>query len=93
MRKGHRLIILPPYQGLGLGVLLSSWVGQYYLDQGMRFRSSTTHPSLVHQRSKSPLWEFVYKKENKMDYDPTTIKGRMSAGHRTTYTYEFVGTK
>lgn len=93
MRKGHRLIILPQFQGFGLGVLLSSWVGQHYLDQGMRFRSSTTHPSLVHQRMKSPLWRFEYKTDNKEAYDPTTIAGRMSAGFRTTYTFEFVGTK
>lgn len=91
MRKAHRLIILPQFQGLGLGVLFANWVGQYYLEQGMRFRFTTTHPSLIHQKTKSPLWRFENKKQNKETYDPTTIAGRMNAGFRTTYTFEFVG--
>lgn len=93
MKRGHRLIILPQFQGMGLGILLSSWVGRYYTSQGLRFRSSTTHPSLVHQRNKSPEWDFVHKKENKDTYEGDSIKGRFSAGFRTTYTFEFVRTE
>jgi GNAT superfamily N-acetyltransferase len=91
MKRGHRLIILPPYQGLGLGVLLSSWVGQHYKDRGLRFRATSTHPSLIHQRLKSPKWEFVHKKDHKETYEGDSIRGRFSAGFRSTYTFEFVG--
>lgn len=90
MKRGHRLIIHPQYQGFGYGEILSSYVGKYYTDNGYRFRATSTHPGLVYRRLNSPRWEFIHKKENKDTYEGSTISGRFSAGHRTTYTFEFI---
>ena len=90
MKRGHRLIIHPQYQGLGLGEILSSYVGEYFTEQGLRFRATSTHPGLVYRRMNSPRWEFVHKKENKDTYEGSTISGRFSAGKRTTYTFEYI---
>ena len=88
MRRITRLVILPQFQGFGLGRYLATWVGNYYKNQNLRLRIATTHPSLVHHLTNHPEWEFVYKKFHKEVYDNTTIKGRMSAGFRTTWTFE-----
>jgi hypothetical protein len=90
MKRGHRLVILPQFQGLGLGILLSSWVGNYYVSKGLRFRATTAHPSLIYQRLRTPNWTFVHKKDNKDTYLGDTIKGRFSAGFRSTYTFEYI---
>lgn len=89
MKRSHRLIIHPQFQGMGFGEYLCSYVGKYYYEQGWRFRITTSHPGLVYRNMNSPNWDFVYKKDQKGEYDNSTIKGRMSAGNRTTYTFEY----
>jgi len=89
MKRIHRLVILPQFQGLGLGDILASWVGDYYTDKGLRFRVTSTHPSLVHRCNNNPNWRFVQKKDHKDVYDKDNINGRFSAGFRTTYTFEY----
>ena len=89
MRKEHRLVILPQFQGLGLGSILSEFCGKYYTKQGLRFRGTTTHPSLIYRRQKNPNWVFVNKKENKDQYEGDKISTRWAVGFRTTYTFEY----
>lgn len=55
--REHRTVILPAFQGLGLGPRLSDSIAQLYLDKGCRFYSRTAHPRLGHYRDHSPLWE------------------------------------
>ncbi|MGW4639571.1 GNAT family N-acetyltransferase [Sphaerisporangium sp. NPDC004334] len=52
----HRLVVLPDYQGLGIGGRLSEWVGQHLYQRGYRYRSVSSHPSLLAYRSRSPRW-------------------------------------
>ena len=41
--RGHRTVILPDYQGMGLGVRFSDAVAQIHLDEGHRYFSRTAH--------------------------------------------------
>jgi GNAT superfamily N-acetyltransferase len=52
----HRLVILPDYQGLGIGGRLSEWMEQRLYEQGYRYRSVSSHPALNAYRSRSPRW-------------------------------------
>ena len=88
MRRITRLVVLPQFQGYGLGNLFATWIGQIHREQNLRLRITSTHPSLVYHLMKNPEWDFIVKKVHKEEYDATTIKGRMSAGHRTTWTFE-----
>ena len=54
-----RMVILPEFQGLGLGPKLSETIAQRFLDEGLRYFSVTAHPSLGHRRQVSPLWRAV----------------------------------
>ena len=89
MKRSHRLIIHPQFQGLGLGEILLEHTSKHYVDNGMRFRITSSHPGLVYKLLKSDIWEFIHKKENKDTYIGETINGRFSAGFRTTYTFEY----
>jgi GNAT superfamily N-acetyltransferase len=59
--REHRTVVLPDYQGLGIGAVLGDWLGQYHVDAGRRFYSRTTHPRLAAYRRQSPLWRETKK--------------------------------
>lgn len=54
--REHRLVVLPDYQGVGIGNALSEFVAGIYTSQGLRYYSSTSHPALIRHRAKSKLW-------------------------------------
>lgn len=56
MKKEHRLVVLPDYQGIGIGVKLSNAVAEYYTNLGFIFSSVTSHPALINYRAKSQNW-------------------------------------
>jgi len=55
--REHRTVILPDYQGIGLGAKLSNTIAQMFIDKGCRYFSKTAHPKLGEHRNKSPLWK------------------------------------
>jgi GNAT superfamily N-acetyltransferase len=55
----HRTVVLPDYQGLGIGEKLSSFVGQLLAQDGDRFRTTLIHPALVAAYRRSPRWREV----------------------------------
>ena len=56
MKKVHRLVILPDYQGAGFGFLFLNHIGKLYKKQKYRFTIVTSAPSLIHALKKSSMW-------------------------------------
>lgn len=60
-RKGdmreHRTVVLPDFQGVGIGNRLSEFCASIFQGAGYRAFSTTSHPAVIHSRSKSPLWK------------------------------------
>lgn len=54
--REHRTVVLPDFQGLGIGMHLSDWVGESMVSQGRRYFSRTAHPRMGAYRDASPLW-------------------------------------
>ena len=48
IKRCHRLVVLPDYQGIGIGGRLLNRVGDYYIKNGFDFRIVTSTPSLAH---------------------------------------------
>jgi len=59
IKRLHRTVTLPDYQGVGLAAFLTEWVGQHLYEQGFRLRSVTAHPAMIRIRSRSPRWREV----------------------------------
>lgn len=59
-RKGdmreHRTVVLPDYQGVGIGNRVSDAAASVWRSMGRRAYSTTSHPSMIHYRSRSPSW-------------------------------------
>jgi ABC-type ATPase involved in cell division/GNAT superfamily N-acetyltransferase len=56
MKMAHRYVVLPEFQGLGLGSAMAEWTGEYLAAQGYRFRFVSVHPSIVGHFNRSPKW-------------------------------------
>ena len=85
--RGHRTVILPDYQGLGLGNLMIEKVAeQLWVLERKRFRAVTAAPSLIAHRRRHPeMWRLTMKPKMK---PPTGRTGdtryHASAGRLTT---------
>ena len=56
IKRIHRLVILPDYQGIGLGTKLVTFVAEYLKQQKLECSINTTAKNLIHSLVKSPKW-------------------------------------
>lgn len=56
LRKVHRLVVAPEFQGLGIGTAFVNGVASILVEQGYRASLTTGHPGLVASLKKHPLW-------------------------------------
>lgn len=97
--REHRTVVLPDFQGLGIGVRLSDVVARFYVENGGRFFSKTAHPRMGEYRERSSNWKPTSKnKRNRMDYNsrhPFKKKTKESSyshlhANRVCYSHEYV---
>ncbi len=70
--RGHRLVILPDFQGLGIGVRLSDFMGEMHIKQNIKYFSKTAHPRLGEYREQSKAWKPT--SSNKKDHSKAYLK-------------------
>jgi ABC-type lipoprotein export system ATPase subunit len=56
IKKVHRLVILPDYQGAGIGIKFLNEIGNIYKRDKWRYTIVTSSPSLINALKKSNLW-------------------------------------
>ena len=56
-QRAHRTVVLPEFQGFGVGARLSDAVGEWLRRRGSDFYGQTVHPRFGAYRDASPLWE------------------------------------
>lgn len=84
----HRLVILPDYQGLGIGKTLLTWVCEYYNKKGKVMYIRTSHIKLINSLLKSKNWKQTHRSQqispqqiNKKDWETT---------NRKPYSFEYI---
>jgi GNAT superfamily N-acetyltransferase len=93
--RGHRTVILPDFQGLGIGPRLSDTIAQIHIDQGHRYYSRSAHPRLNNYRDNSPLWKPT-SKNKKLRTDITHDKvynNHYADNKRLCGSFEYIGNK
>lgn len=87
--REHRTVVLPDYQGVGIGNSVSSMVAEITIDRGYRFYSTTSHPAFTQGRIKDPKWRLCRKPsrtgKDKMNKNNADATRRLTAG------FEYVG--
>lgn len=93
--REHRTVILPDFQGIGLGPKISDAVAQIHLDEGKRFFSRTAHPRFGLYRERSPLWRGTSHNGRTSHNGKGHVQGevgRMGWGDgRKAYAHEYIG--
>ncbi len=56
VRREHRTVCLPDYQGVGIGNAVSDFCAGLYKAQGYKTTSTTTHPGMIASRNRSANW-------------------------------------
>ena len=56
IKKVHRLVILPDYQGAGIGIKFLNEIGKAYKQEKWRYTIVTSAPSLINALKKSNVW-------------------------------------
>lgn len=54
--RSHRLVVLPDYQGLGIGTKINEFFGKYYVERGMKYFIRTTHVRLKRHLASKDVW-------------------------------------
>ena len=95
-KRLHRSVVLPDYQGLGIGMNFKKAVCQYLRDTGFdgKIFSTTTTPAQFHAQIKSPNWRLVRygrAKRNSGGLREEDLKrfAMFSSRKRITYTFTF----
>lgn len=87
--REHRTVVLPDYQGLGYGMRLGEWLGEYHIRQGERLYSRTTHPRIGEARNASPLWRNTGKNQRLRKPEWSNAGGADTT--RIAYSHEYIG--
>lgn len=95
--RGHRLVVLPDYQGMGIGNRFSATIGQLYVNKGCRFFAKTANRKLGDYRNSSPQWKATSKnmKRRKDVLESKRVKynniTNVNLAMRLCYSHEYIG--
>lgn len=90
--REHRTVVLPDFQGFGLGPKISDAVAQLHLDEGKRYFSRTAHPRFGAYRDRSKAWKrtSTYKKLRAPNAVANSQIKRFDFT-RTCFSHEYIG--
>jgi GNAT superfamily N-acetyltransferase len=70
LKMGHRTVVLPDWQGLGISGRLAEWVGQSLWDKGFRYRRVIAHPAVIAYCERSPRWQEIKSSQHHLAVGP-----------------------
>jgi len=65
--REHRTVILPDYQGMGIGVALSDAIAEMYVKDGLKYYSRSAHPRFGKHRNESNSRKATTNNEKKRE--------------------------
>ena len=91
-RRFTRVVTLPDYQGIGIGMRVMTAVASLHRREGLRINVTSSHPALIRHCRRSKLWKAVNVKKTGTSRGSTArfSQYRSSAG-RAVVSFEYVG--
>ena len=81
IKRVARIVVLPDYQGIGIGTKFLETVGDIYIKQGYRFSIVTSAKNMIYALRKNAKWAMIRYSVNKsstnekaIDYKRDTIR-------------------
>ena len=93
----HRLVVLPDYQGVGIGTAFIKAIAEHYNNNGYVMNLTTTTPSLVHALRRDKDWRLIRYGRQKENYSRYSERYNLSSKHlskatsqkRITYSFNY----
>lgn len=92
-RRFTRIVTLPDYQGIGIGMRTVAAVAELHRDEGLRINVTSSHPALINHCRASPLWRVVNvnKTGQGSRRHRTAFRQYRSSAGRAVVSFEYVG--
>ena len=87
--RGTRTVVLPDFQGLGIGSRITDFIASIYKQAGYRYFTKTVNPKLGEYRNHSEQWKTTSK--NGRIIRPSVSKLNKKQKLRASYCHEYVG--
>lgn len=87
--REHRLVVLPDYQGIGLGMKISNITGNILKKGGKDYISTTSNPKLIHARSMSSMWKIT--RFGRVHGGTRTSVIKKTSSNRITASFKYIG--
>ena len=96
-KRGHRrftrIVTLPDYQGMGIGMRVVAEVASLHRAEGLRINVTSSHPALIRHCRHSDQWKTVnVKKTGSSRASTARFKQYRSSAGRAVVSFEYVGT-
>lgn len=90
--RGSRTVVLPDYQGLGIGSWMSDYIGSMIKAGNGRYFSKTTHPAMIAYRMKSDKWkETTHSRKSRTRGNKSMMAKNWIVTERNCYAFEYIG--
>ena len=102
--RESRLVVLPEFQGIGIGKTISDTIASEYKNRGLRYFAKTSHPSLGEYRNFNSKWRptsnNMKKRRSYLDKNGEarvsktfgkSIETIIRDSNRLTYSHEYIG--
>ena len=89
IKRVHRLVVMPDFQGIGIGVRLLEYIGKKYINNNFKYRITTSAPSLINYFKNNINWILTRKGRIKTtSYNYNHMK-KSSSENRITTSWEY----
>jgi GNAT superfamily N-acetyltransferase len=96
-RKGRfrcsRLVTLPDYQGLGIGMVVLEAVAELHRAEGCRMNITASHPAVIGHCRRSPLWRAVSVKKTGSSGNQRFAPGYRGSAGRAVVSFEYLSAR
>jgi energy-coupling factor transporter ATP-binding protein EcfA2 len=86
-----RMVTLPDYQGIGIGMRVAEAVAQLYRDEQLRIGITASHPAVIAHCRRSPAWRTSRVMKTGSRKTDRFIRGYRSSAGRAVVSFEYLG--
>jgi hypothetical protein len=90
-RRFTRIVTLPDFQGIGIGMRAVAAVAALHRAEGLRINVTSSHPALIRHCAKSSLWRTVNVKRSSGQRSNPRFPAYRSAAGRAVVSFEYLG--
>ncbi len=90
-RRVSRIVTLPDYQGIGIGMALAEAVAELNRQQGFRLNITASHPAVIAHCRNSHRWRAVGVKKTGSRNAERFVKNYRGSAGRAVVSFEYIG--